>query len=67
LRQVREEHPNLDDKTAVKMAEARRRLFYLRLSQQVLLPAVALAPEPTGRRPHVRGHGPRRGDRATSW
>lgn len=34
LREVREEHPGLDQKTAVKMAEARRRLYFARLSRK---------------------------------
>lgn len=34
LRQVKEEHPDLDHATAVKLAESRRKAFYSRIAQK---------------------------------
>lgn len=34
LREVRAEHPDLDNKTAQKLAESRRKLYFARLAQK---------------------------------
>lgn len=34
VREVRAEHPDLDDKTVRKMAESRRKLYFARLAQK---------------------------------